>query len=210
MTVQKAPVAKRGRRGRKEGAEFRDRLIEAARELFTAEGFESVSIRKIAERAGCPPMTFYVYFKSKRALLRHIWEDVFAEVVPLCVAQADRFSDPGGRLRAFMGTMVSYWIERPDKYRIVFMNQDLIDAEDEVYYVAQEQANARFAIIERLIEDGKESGAFRDVDSVAAAQLMLITTVGVAHALITIPEHPWRRDEILAMSVDMFLRGLGR
>ena len=40
-------------------------ILDAARELFVAEGFQNVSIRKIAERIEYSPAAIYGYFPSK-------------------------------------------------------------------------------------------------------------------------------------------------
>lgn len=198
------------RRDRDEGERLRARLLDAARELFATHGFESVSIRKIAERAGCPTMTFYGYFKSKRALLRHLWEDVFAELEAHAVAAADAEQHPDKRLAAFVRAMIDYWLDHPGSYRIVFMNQDVVEADDDEFYVVQFDIRQRFAVMERLIETGKADQTFRDIDTEVLSQLLVTTTIGVVHALITIPELPWRREELISTNIDLLLRGLSR
>jgi len=40
-------------------------ILDAARDLFVAEGFQNVSIRKIAERIEYSPAAIYGYFSSK-------------------------------------------------------------------------------------------------------------------------------------------------
>ena len=42
-----------------------DSILDAARELFLAEGYASVSIRKIAERIEYSPAAIYSYYTSK-------------------------------------------------------------------------------------------------------------------------------------------------
>ena len=48
---------------------MRDRLIEAATELFYAEGLRAVSVDRVIERAGTTKVTFYRHFKSKDDLV---------------------------------------------------------------------------------------------------------------------------------------------
>ena len=47
------------------------RFIEAARELIDQEGLESLSIRKIAEKAGFHNSTIYLYFRDMDHLRTH-------------------------------------------------------------------------------------------------------------------------------------------
>jgi AcrR family transcriptional regulator len=48
---------------------MRERLIEAATELFYAEGLRAVSVDRVIERAGTTKVTFYRHFKSKDDLV---------------------------------------------------------------------------------------------------------------------------------------------
>jgi AcrR family transcriptional regulator len=48
---------------------MRDRLVDAATELFYAEGLRAVSVDKVIERAGTTKVTFYRQFKSKDDLV---------------------------------------------------------------------------------------------------------------------------------------------
>ena len=48
-----APRVGRPPRSAQQSAEVRARVIEVARSLFAAEGFEAVSMRRIAADAGC-------------------------------------------------------------------------------------------------------------------------------------------------------------
>src|SRR5918995_1571884 len=72
----------RGSMGIKERQE-RDReavrraILDAARELFVAEGFQNVSIRKIAERIEYSPAAIYSYFPSKDDIFFALAEEGF-------------------------------------------------------------------------------------------------------------------------------------
>ena len=200
---------KRLRRSESEGAELRNRLIEAARDLFVADGYAGVSIRRITQRAGCPPMTFYLYFTSKHALLRHIWEDIFAQLLPLCAAAAAGQVDPVDKVEAYVVTMSRYWVDHPDSYRVVYLNQDVLEPGEETYFVESGDIMRRFQALQHLIDDGKASGRFRaEVDSELVMQALSANSIGVAHALVTVPEYPWRRDELLGAGTRLILAAI--
>ncbi|MFM9862595.1 MAG: TetR family transcriptional regulator, partial [Micropepsaceae bacterium] len=55
---------------------MRKRIADAARRLFRDEGFEAVSMRRLATEAGCTPMSLYTYFDGKIDVLRSVWGDV--------------------------------------------------------------------------------------------------------------------------------------
>ncbi len=61
----KARIAGRGEQTRKE-------ILRAAARQFAAGGYESVTIRHIAEEAGCSHTAIYLYFADKESLLREL------------------------------------------------------------------------------------------------------------------------------------------
>src|SRR5688572_31028439 len=52
-------------------------IVDAARELFVAEGFGKVSVRKIAERIEYSPAAIYSYFPSKDDIFYALAEEGF-------------------------------------------------------------------------------------------------------------------------------------
>src|SRR5258708_26682913 len=62
----------------KEGV--REEILDAARTLFVKEGYEHVSIRKIAEKVEYAPGTIYLYFHDKAKILDRICEETFAKL----------------------------------------------------------------------------------------------------------------------------------
>ena len=60
------PVAAPGLAGQKS---TRERILEIALELFTAQGYEKTSLRKIAERLGFSKAAIYYHFASKEDIL---------------------------------------------------------------------------------------------------------------------------------------------
>ena len=72
----------RSARRREQAAETRERVLDAAAELFRARGYEGASIAAIAEAAGVSAETVYARFRNKRTLLGEL------------VARAVRGGDP--------------------------------------------------------------------------------------------------------------------
>ena len=54
----------------REREELRQKILDTARELFIAHGYEGVTLRKIAHAIEYAPGTIYSYFKDKDELLR--------------------------------------------------------------------------------------------------------------------------------------------
>ena len=65
------------KRREKQKAELRSELVEAAHKLVQEEGYEGLTIRKLAERVGYAPMSVYSYFADKQDILFALAEDAF-------------------------------------------------------------------------------------------------------------------------------------
>ena len=75
---------------RSDAADNRDRILDAARAVFAAEGL-NVPMREIARRAGVGPATLYRRFPTKEALVR----EAFTEEMGACRAiVAQGLADP--------------------------------------------------------------------------------------------------------------------
>ncbi|MFY4721220.1 TetR family transcriptional regulator [Streptomyces sp. LaBMicrA B280] len=74
------PARRRGRPSRAESAGTRDRILAAAREEFSARGYDKTSVRQIAKAAGVDSALVHHYFGTK--------EQVFAAAVEVAFAPA--------------------------------------------------------------------------------------------------------------------------
>ncbi|GAA1220747.1 TetR/AcrR family transcriptional regulator [Pseudonocardia alaniniphila] len=82
---------------RSDARDNRDRILEAARALFAAEGL-AVPMREVARRAGVGPATLYRHFPAKEALVT----EAFADQVRACRVIVDeglREQDPWDGIR---------------------------------------------------------------------------------------------------------------
>jgi AcrR family transcriptional regulator len=59
-------------------AETRDRIIEAATKLFTTDGWENTTTRRIAAAAGIAVGTLFNYFESKEAIVAALMSEALA------------------------------------------------------------------------------------------------------------------------------------
>ncbi|MFM7142200.1 MAG: helix-turn-helix domain-containing protein [Alphaproteobacteria bacterium] len=68
------------RRARQKSS-LRDTILAAARQMFIEDGYEAVSMRKLAERIEYSPTAIYLHFADKDALFRTVCDETFARLV---------------------------------------------------------------------------------------------------------------------------------
>lgn len=183
---------------------MRERVVDAARGLFALEGFDAVSMRRIAQQAGCSTMSLYGYFRSKNDLLRHIWEDFFAGLFAR-VEVALALPTPEQRLRAACAAYVNYWCEHPERYRMVYLNQDHAAAGEQLYVDASPIVE-RFGLFRELVKDAQADGIARGGDPQLLGEALVCSLLGLCHSLVTIPEYPWQpRAQLLETALGLVL-----
>lgn len=80
------------------GPSARERLLEAANELFYDEGVHTVGIDRVIERAGVAKASLYNTFGSKDELVRVYLEGRHARVSARITRYLERYADPRDRL----------------------------------------------------------------------------------------------------------------
>jgi AcrR family transcriptional regulator len=101
---------------------LRERILAVARELFVTEGYEAVSMRKIADRLEYSPTAIYLHFKDKEALIRELCDRDFLALAHEMQAIA-AVADPIERLRAVGTAYLEFGLRYPNHYRLMFMTQ---------------------------------------------------------------------------------------
>lgn len=206
-----AATRRRGRPPRPAAAaeDARSRIAEAARALFVQRGYEGVSMRAVAEQAGCAIGALYTAFPSKRVLLRHIWEGAFEALDAALAGAVAAAATPRERLRALLVGQVDFWRTNPDHFRAIFLIEDRVSAPDEAYFVDSSPAAQRvMALTLATIAAAQASGDLRAGDPAELLEVFFAGVHGAASLLITVPEFPWTDREALAgRMVETLLRG---
>src|SRR3977135_3730898 len=109
------------RRAREKEA-LRQEILDAARELFVKEGYENVSMRRVAEKIEYSPTTIYLYFEDKASLLYAICEETFAKLAKRMERIARDSGEPCEALRAVCRAYVYFGLKYPNHYKLTFIN----------------------------------------------------------------------------------------
>jgi AcrR family transcriptional regulator len=165
----------------------REMLVAEARARFTEFGVQNVSIRKITDGVGMSPMSFYRYFPNKRAVLVHIWNDIFLDLATDCRAATANQSTPRDALLAYCDRYVDYWLRNPDYYLMVYCEVDRPE-HNESYFAQSELVQAELnqlrGYLSALQLDPKEVEF--------TLQHIICSLIGICHSHITIPELGWQ------------------
>ena len=192
MPTPKPPSRGRPALSKEKIADMRQHITDCAFRLFQEDGYDAVSMRRLASEAGCTVMTLYRYFDRKIDILRHLWAEVFVELFDELDQIATKEKNAIRRLNAVALGYVDFWLRQREHYFLVFMSSD-VSQPDVSIFIGDENVMQRFSVIYESLADAL--GAEKDID--LKAQLLLCSLNGIAHNLITISAYPWAEPKTL-------------
>jgi AcrR family transcriptional regulator len=203
-------------RREREKSETRDKILDAARELFVTEGFEGVSMRKVAEKIEYSPTAIYVHFADKNELFRELCHQDYARLAE--VFQSSVMStDPIERLKQIGAIYIDFGTRYPNHYKFMFMTphpgHEFDDTDREMHGNPEKDA---YAFLKWAVQEAIGAGRLRE--DMQDAELISQTLWASVHGVISLdiakgcdPWVDWRplrkRAELM---LDLTLRALAR
>src|SRR5262245_30177993 len=99
----------------REREELRQKILDAARELFVTQGYDAVTMRAIAEKIEYSATAIYLHFADKAALLREICRQDFQQLAR-SFERVAKIADPIERLIKTGHAYVDFALEHPAQY----------------------------------------------------------------------------------------------
>lgn len=118
---------KLGRPPNAEGRNTRERILEAALELFAARGFAATSVRQLASAVGTTEGALYVHFAGKREVFEELFREAGPAVVAAAVVQPHTVAadgDPAAFVKSLVDGVLERWGEpRARKFTGVILRE---------------------------------------------------------------------------------------
>ena len=195
----------------REKEELKRQILDAARELFVRDGYESVSMRKIADKIEYSPATIYTYFKDKDEILDCLCEETFLKLHLDKLAAAHQMKgDALQALKKGMETYIRFGLEHPEHYIVTFM----LRAAPYHGPHARETRKAKtgqqcFDDMRNLVRRCMEEGKIMKADVEETSQALWAGIHGVTALLITLPGFPFvERERLISRTLEILVRGV--
>ena len=200
----------------RERSETRDKILDAARELFVTEGYEGVSMRRVAEKIEYSPTAIYVHFADKQELFHELCQQDYARLAEVFQSSA-MSSDPIERLKQIGSTYTEFGVRYPNHYKFMSMTQHPPHEPDEVdrKIMGNPEVDA-YAFLKWAVQQAIDAGCLRE--ELQDAELISQTLWAAIHGVISLdiakctdPWVDWRPLQQRAeLMLDVTLRGLVR
>ena len=183
MPARIKPVPRPGTRGEPE--KTRAAILKAALHEFASEGVAGARTDEIANSAGVNKALLYYYFRDKESLYGAVIDDVFQNMRERLLRVLNSDLKPRVKLVEYAQTHFDYIASAPEYPRLV--QQEMMRAgrqkSPHLKRIAQTYFHPVYMRLLELLQEGMDSGDFRQVDPRRFAMVMAATIVQYFNAL---------------------------
>jgi AcrR family transcriptional regulator len=187
-------------------ASLRREILDAASRLFVEEGYQRLTMRRLAERIEYSPTTIYLYFRDKNELLAAVCEETFAQLAAKLERLKNSAPTPLALLREGLRTYVEFGLAHPNQYIVTFISPNPGQIRPEFETSAGGRA---FDTLRQSVGACAETGDIHTASVEATAQALWAAVHGITSLFITEKGFPFAaRQALVDHLIDTLLAGL--
>ena len=188
---------------------LRQKILDAASEMFANDGYESVSMRKIADKIEYSPTTIYLYFKDKNDLLNQICEETFANLIKDWQKIENKNDDPLTTLHKSMRAYVEFGLKYPNHYEVTFINPIADYLGENEHPFEGSMGQKAFENLALQVAKSMQAGQIKNGDAATVSQLIWAMGHGIVSLLNSHKDFPFvGKNALIEGSIDMIFNGI--
>ena len=187
--------------------EQKERILSAAKNLFSRFGLEKTTMEDIAKAAGKGKSSLYYYFKSKEEVYAEVIRKEIAGLKTIISKAIEEEDDPYNKFTRFVGTRLNYLNEKADQYTTI--KDEYLKHYQFIQNLTADYSDWEMSTIKDIIEYGRDRGLFLVTDSEAIARAIFFALKGL--------EYPWTTnltrielEKSVYVLVDILLKGISK
>lgn len=160
--------------------QIRRKIFDAASDIIIGEGFEKLSIRKIADRIEYSQGVIYNYFKDKNEIVERIVSENIARICESVLSLDLAEMEPRKALETGLKAFASAMLENRQQYKAIMLSGMHVS-------MFREENSGTDRLRELLIDvlrNGKESGVYDVPDEKIAAMLLIASVFGLLNTIV--------------------------
>jgi AcrR family transcriptional regulator len=190
---------------------LRQEILDAARDIFVKEGYDRLSMRRVADKIEYSPTAIYLHFKDKDELVFNLCEETFGRLVRE-LESLDAGKDPIARLKAGLHRYVDFGLRNPQHYIATFVipHREREDPKIAARYKDESSMGMRaLGHLRAEVDACATAKKLRRVDVDTATRALWSVIHGITSLLIAFPLFPWGdRDAVIDTVIDAAVEGL--
>ena len=180
-------------------------VLEAAKLLFSKQGYQQTSTRQIAAAAGLKSGSIYHHFQTKEDILHEMVKPYVSDVLPDFDRVVATSLNAHDAFRNLLDFSLHVPTQHPHVSNIVLNEWSFFDSEPSFSYVNETWAKAR-EIWSRILTQGADEGTFRtDLDIRLVVQTITALIASVARDQV---RYQWPVNDLIRTQISLLVRGL--
>ncbi len=168
-------------RKEKQKLEIRKMILDASMKLFIEEGFEKVSIRKIADLIEYSPTTVYLYFKDKNEILFNLHDIGFHKLQEVN-RNLDDIKNPLLRLHKMGENYLHFGMNNPEYYDLMLIQKAPMEALLDMDACEWKSGDAAICRLKDTLAECMEQGYILKGD----VNVVAMSIWGMVHGLVSL------------------------
>ncbi len=168
------------------------RILDAADRLFAEDGYQNVSMRKIAKEIEYSTTVIYSLFRDKSEIIDHLiaegYRGVYRRYEEIL---ADRPDSPLETLNSIIREYVAFALENPNHYKLWFATSEIRVVDGQLRMRHGGTSYRVYHTWLDRIDECKAEGLLPDRDTLTLFQLIWGSVHGMISLRIHHPDFPW-------------------
>jgi len=152
--------------------ETREKIIEAARKLFSEKGYDGVSMEDIAQASGVRKSLIYYYFPSKEILFEEIWIGVIDELENELFHEVENEKSIVAAIKRLIRKYVEFTLNKSELSKLIARERMNVLESGSNLSKAKGRYIDLLGRVEKIFEKGKEENVLNDIEPSTAAEII--------------------------------------
>ncbi len=169
----------RGRPTAQQATSIDRAIVDVARSMFLADGFDAVGMKQVAEAARVSKGTLYARYPSKEALFKAVIEKTVEDWSEEASQQDTQLTDDIEQRLRHHATIIATWLGRPDVLALQRLLMSVEERFPELVDVMRDRGHDYIVgVITRDIESAAERAGRTAKDALSVARLLVAAVTG--------------------------------
>ena len=129
----------------------RDRLLDAALELFATRGFQAIGLRDLASHVGLHAGSLYHHIENKQSLLFELIESALSDLLSDTMNRMRGARSPDKRLHLFIQAFATFNLN--EKYKLILITREFANLDEEQKLWIVELKNRYSSLLSGVLAD---------------------------------------------------------
>jgi AcrR family transcriptional regulator len=183
---------------------MRESILAAAVQLFAEYGYHAAPLRDVARIAGIQAASIYHHFPNKQALLVEIMEVHMNRLNTQLERIIREHQDPLQRLQEAISNHIRLHTTYKQEFFIIDTEIRALEGENRTFILSLRDTYEK--LIQSILRDGTERGAFRNLDSKVASYAIIAMCTQVATWFH--PDGRLSTQQVIALYRQIIMQGL--